>query len=74
MTQTYFSDKVSDIMPYAFYSPAVDVDSVFKFLYSDPIADSVDSTQVAEWIYNYSKFPYEFDDETGTYLLYITGR
>ena len=26
------------------------------------------------WIYNYSKFPYEFDDETGTYLLYITGR
>ena len=53
-TQTYHSDKVSDIMPYAFYSPAVDVDSVFKFLYSDPIAGSVDSTQVAEWIYNYS--------------------
>lgn len=26
------------------------------------------------WRYNYSKFPYEFDDETGTYLLYITGR
>lgn len=26
------------------------------------------------WIYNYSKFPYQFDDETGTYLLYITGR
>ena len=52
--QTYFSDKVSDIMPYAFYSPAVDVDSVFKFLYSDPIAGSVDSTQVAEWIYTYS--------------------
>ena len=53
-TQTYHSDKVSDIMPYAFYSPAVDVDSVFKFLYSDPIAGSVDSTQVAEWIYTYS--------------------
>ena len=53
-TQTYTSKKVSDILPYAFYSPAVDVDSVFKFLYSDPIAGSVDSTQVAEWIYNYS--------------------
>ena len=53
-TQTYHSDKVSDIMPYAFYSPAVDVDSVFKYLYSDPIAGSVDSTQVAEWIYTYS--------------------
>lgn len=53
-TQTYHSDKVSDIMPYAFYSPAVDVDSVFKFLYSDPIAGSVDSTQVAEWMYTYS--------------------
>ena len=52
--QTYHSDKVSTIMPYAFYSPKVDVDSVFKFLYSDPIAGSVDSTQVAEWIYNYS--------------------
>lgn len=54
MVQTYFSKKVSDMMPYAFYSPAVDVDSVFKFLYSDPIAGDVDSTQVQEWIYNYS--------------------
>ena len=54
MTQTYFSKKVSDILPYAFYSPAVSVDSVFSFLYSDPIAGDVDSTQVQEWIYNYS--------------------
>ena len=53
-SQTYTSKKVSNIMPYAFYSPAVDVDSIFKFLYSDPIAGSVDSTQVAEWIYSYS--------------------
>jgi len=54
MTQTYWSKKVSDILPYAFYSPAVSVDSVFSFLYSDPIAGDVDSTQVQEWIYNYS--------------------
>ncbi|MBQ7340511.1 MAG: hypothetical protein IJW43_06640 [Clostridia bacterium] len=54
MVQTYFSKKVSDILPYAFYSPAVSVDSVFSFLYSDPIAGDVDSTQVQEWIYNYS--------------------
>ena len=52
--QKYTSDKIETIMPYAFYSPRVDVDSVFKFLYSDPIAGSADSTQVAEWIYNYS--------------------
>lgn len=43
----------SNIMPYAFYSPAVDLDTVFDFLYSDPIAGDVESTQVAEWIYNY---------------------
>lgn len=54
MTQTYNSKKVSDILPYAFYSPTVSVDSVFSFLYSDPIAGDVDSTQVQEWIYNYS--------------------
>lgn len=53
-TQTYFSKKVSDIMPYAFYSPTVNIDSVFSFLYSDPIAGDVESTQVKEWIYNYS--------------------
>lgn len=52
--QTFNSKKVSDILPYAFYSPVVNVDSVFSFLYSDPIAGDVDSTQVQEWIYNYS--------------------
>lgn len=54
VTEICYYDKLSNIMPYAFYSPAVGVDSVFSFLYSDPIAGDVDSTQVQEWIYNYS--------------------
>ncbi len=45
--------NVASILPYAFYSPVVGIDSVFDFLYSDPIAGDVESTQVAEWIYNY---------------------
>ncbi len=52
--ETFYSQSVSSIMPYAFYSPAVDVDSVFNFLYTDPIAGDVESTQIQEWIYNYS--------------------
>ena len=49
-----YSDSVSDIMPYAFYSPAADVDSIFKFLYSKPVAGDVNSTEVANYIYSYS--------------------
>lgn len=47
-------EKLSSIIPIAFYAPEVNSDSVFDFLYSDPIAGSVNSTQVKEWIYNYS--------------------
>ncbi len=48
-----FCDNVSNIMPYAFYAPAVSVDKVFSFLYSDPIAGSVGGNVVEEWINNY---------------------
>lgn len=48
-----YAKAVSSILPYVFYSSAVDVDSVFKFLYSDPIAGDVNSTEVQEYIYNY---------------------
>ena len=48
-----YAKAVSSMLPYAFYSPTVDVDSVFKFLYSDPIAGDVNSTEVQEYIYNY---------------------
>ena len=53
-TQMSFSDSITHIIPYVFYSPAVDVDRVFKFLYSKPIAGDVSSNEVAEWIYAYS--------------------
>lgn len=53
VTEINYYDKMSTIMPYAFYSPAVDVDSVLSFLYSDPIAGDVESSVVQEYIYNY---------------------
>ncbi len=53
VSEINYYDKMSTIMPYAFYSPAVDVDSVLSFLYSDPIAGDVESTVVQEYIYNY---------------------
>lgn len=49
-----FSKEIQTIMPYAFYSPVTDVDSVFDFLYSKPVAGNVEGTVVADWIYNYS--------------------
>lgn len=49
------SDKVIPMIPYVFYAPqASDVDGVFKFLYSSPVAGSVEGTQVADYIYKYS--------------------
>ena len=53
VSEINYYDKMSTIMPYAFYSPAVDVDSVLSFLYSDQIAGDVESTVVQEYIYNY---------------------
>ncbi len=53
VTSISYCDHISPIMPYAFYAPAVDVDKVFKFLYSDPIAGSIEGTVVQDWIYNY---------------------
>lgn len=47
-------DKMSTIMPYAFYAPVVDAGSVFDFLYSEPPAGSVEANVVQDWIYNYS--------------------
>lgn len=47
-------DKISTIMPYAFYAPVGDAGSVFDFLYSEPPAGSVESNAVQDWIYNYS--------------------
>ena len=52
-TQVCFANSSSNIMPYAFYSPAVSEEEVFDFLYTDPIAGDVDSTILKEWIYNY---------------------
>ena len=53
VSEICYYDKMSTILPYVFYSSEVNVDSVFKFLYSDPIAGDVDSTQVEEYIYSY---------------------
>ena len=52
-TSISYCNHVSTIMPYAFYAPSVDVDQVFDFLYTDPVAGDVDSTVLKEWIYSY---------------------
>ena len=49
-----YTDRQSTIMPYAFYAPVSDVNSVFDFLSSNPVAGSVSSSAVRDWIYNYS--------------------
>lgn len=41
------------ILPFVFYSPVKDVDSVLSFLYSKPVAGDVESSVVADYIYNY---------------------
>lgn len=53
-TEVCDTDLQSTIMPYAFYAPVTDVDGVFDFLSSDPVAESVSSSVVRDWIYNYS--------------------
>lgn len=50
----YSSSKVSEILPYAFYAPATDLDNVFSFLYSKPTAGSVEGNVVQDWIYSYT--------------------
>lgn len=49
-----YTDRQSNIMPYAFYAPVSDVNGVFDFLSSNPVAGSVSSSAVRDWIYNYS--------------------
>ena len=51
---TSFSDRVSPIMPYAFYAATDSIDSIFDFLYSTPPAGSVASSTVQDYIYNYT--------------------
>ena len=49
-----YTDRQSTIMPYAFYAPVSDVNGVFDFLSSNPVAGSVSSSAVRDWMYNYS--------------------
>lgn len=53
-TEISYYDKMSTILPLVFYAPITDIDSIFDFFYSDPIAGDVNSTQVQEYIYNYT--------------------
>lgn len=55
LSESYSYKSKSTILPMAFYSPDIDVESVFNFLYSKPVsAGDVDSTVVADYIYSYS--------------------
>ncbi|MGN1316908.1 MAG: hypothetical protein ACI4VW_07600 [Acutalibacteraceae bacterium] len=48
------SGTKESMIPYAFYSPAVDVDTIFRFLFSKPVAGKVGSKELSDWIYSYS--------------------
>ncbi len=48
------SGTQESMVPYAFYSPAVDVDTIFRFLFSKPVAGKVGSKELSDWIYSYS--------------------
>ncbi len=50
---TFSSDERQTILPFVFYSPATEVDGIFKFLYTKPVAGSVNSDKVKEYIYGY---------------------
>ena len=47
-------DNVSNLLPFVFYSPAENIDSVFSFLYSKQVAGDVASSVVEDYVYNYS--------------------
>ena len=53
-TGSYSTDYEAKIVPYAFYSPTVNLDSVFDFLCKRVNVGSVESNVVQDWIYNYS--------------------
>ena len=54
MTTYCTYDKLSTMMPYVFYAPVVDTESIFDFLYSEPPAGSMEANVVQDWIYKYS--------------------
>ncbi len=54
VTEVSFSDKVSTIMPYAFYAPQVGTDEILSFLYDPAPAGSVAGTVLEDWLYTYS--------------------
>ena len=53
-TGSYSTDYDAKIIPYAFYSSTVNLDTVFDFLCKKVTAGSVESNVVQDWIYNYS--------------------
>ena len=53
-TDIYYVDKSSSIMPYAFYSPNIDLDGIFNFLYSQAVSGDVNSSKIKDWINNYA--------------------
>ena len=53
-TGSYSTDYDAKIIPYAFYSSTVNLDTVFDFLCKKVTAGNVESNVVQDWIYNYS--------------------
>ncbi len=46
-------DKVSNLLPFVFYSPSPQINSFLDLFYTSPVAGKVDGSEVANYIYNY---------------------
>ncbi len=46
-------DKVSNMLPFVFYSPSPQINSFLDLFYTSPVAGKVDGSEVANYIYNY---------------------
>lgn len=52
-SSVFEANNTSSIMPYAFYAPSLDVDSVFKFFFTKTVVGDIEGTILKEWIYQY---------------------
>jgi len=54
ISELSYTKAMSEMIPIVFYSKANSVSSVFSFLFTKPVAGNVESTEVAQYIYNYT--------------------
>ena len=54
ISELSYTQATSEMIPIVFYANVKSTENVFDFLFTKPVAGTVDSTEVAQYIYNYS--------------------